>query len=142
MNRCINVFANEALVKENRVLVVVTFPSHEADECILTDCNFTVACCGTVCNNLTLSNAFAGVNDRDLVCTVALVASLELGEVLSGLLSVVTDNCDVVCINAFNVSVSVSKSTNTGVNRCLVLHTCTNDRRVSDEKRNSLLLHV
>ena len=51
-------------------------------------------------------------------------------------------NYDMCSINLFNYTVFLCKNNNTGVNRCLILHTCTNDWRIGCKEWNCLLLHV
>ena len=36
MNRCINIILNQSLTKQYGILVVITFPSHETDQWVLT----------------------------------------------------------------------------------------------------------
>ena len=82
MDRGVNIFTDNTLVKKNGVLVVVAFPGHEADKSILTDSKLAVAGCGTVRKDLTNVNFLALVNDRSLVYAGTLVGALELGELI------------------------------------------------------------
>ena len=78
MNRCINIISYDFFVKENRILVVITFPGHKADKCVLTDSNFTVVCSRTVSENFAFLNSLSSFNNRTLVDTCTLVRTKEL----------------------------------------------------------------
>ena len=142
MDRGIHILADKLLVKENRVLVVVTLPGHKADKSILTERDLTALGSGTVCNNLSCLNALTLVNDRSLVYAGALVRALELDKVVGTSFARVTENNDLRARSTLNDTALLGNNNCTGVNRCLVLHTGSNDRRVGHHKRHCLLLHV
>ena len=48
-----HVLAHEAFVQQNRVLVVVAFPRHEADEHVLAERDLALRASRAVCNDLT-----------------------------------------------------------------------------------------
>ena len=73
MNGSINVIAHQALVYKNRVLVVVAFPSHKADEGVSAEGYFSVARSRTVGNNLVLLNLLTNCHYRALIYTGAVV---------------------------------------------------------------------
>ena len=79
MNRCINIITYQTLRKKNRILVVVTFPGHKADQRVLTKSDLTVAGRRTICDYFTGFYVIILINDWFLVVAVALVASLKLG---------------------------------------------------------------
>ena len=73
MDRSIYIVAYYFFINKYSVLVVVTFPGHKADKSVLTERDFTVAGCGTVCDNLTVFNLLVKRNYRALVDAGALV---------------------------------------------------------------------
>ena len=73
MNRCINIITDKALVKENRVLVVVALPCHKADESILTERDLAAGGRGTVRNDIAGINKLADIYYRALIYTGAVV---------------------------------------------------------------------
>ena len=61
VNRSVQIVAHELFADKDRVLVVVTFPGHEADEHVSAQRKLAVVGCGTVCD------------DRAFSCEIALV---------------------------------------------------------------------
>ena len=59
VDRGVNIVADKAFVKQDRVLVVVTFPGHKADEGVLTQRDLSLRGSGTVREDLSLFNALA-----------------------------------------------------------------------------------
>ena len=142
MNRGVYIVVDKLLVDENRVLVVVALPRHKADESVLSERDFAVLGCGTVCDNLTLGDTLALAYNRALVYAVALVASLELDKLVDMLNAVVGGDYDVVCAYLGDNTVFLCAYDNARVNGSLVLNTCADDRLVCYHKRNRLTLHV
>ena len=142
VNRRVGVVSYKIFVEKNCVLVVIALPCHEADESVLTEGNFAVRGRGTVGNDLSLLDIFALIDDGTLVDAGALVGALELDEVIGIFLSVVGSYNDLVGRNALDGSGFLCADNDSGVNRSLVLHTGSDDGRVTDEKRHSLLLHI
>ena len=140
--RRVNVVTNESFIKKNCVLVVITFPSHKADERVLTQGDFSLMGSGTVGNYLTLLNVVALGDDGTLIEAGTLVGSLEFKQLVNILDAVLASNNNAVSLYAFHVAGSLGNNGNTGVKGSLVLHTRTNDRRIVYEQRNRLLLHV
>ena len=70
-------------VYENRVLVVIAFPGHEADENVSAECKLRVLRRVTVGKHLTLFHSLALFDDRLLVYASALVGADELFELVS-----------------------------------------------------------
>ena len=142
MDRSILILLYKVLVQQNGVLVVVTFPGHEADQCVLTKRKFAVGGSGTVTDYLVSLDTLALFNDRSLVCAGTCVGSLELCQLVGVHIAVVLADNDLVSVNALNNTCLGGYHCNTGVDTSLVLHTCTNDRRLGLQQRHSLPLHV
>ena len=68
-----HILAHEAFVQQNRVLVVVAFPRHEADEHVLAERDLTLRAGGAVCDDLTGFHTLASRDNRALVDAGALV---------------------------------------------------------------------
>ena len=81
VNRGVYIISYETLAQKNSILVVVTFPGHEADQRVLAQRKLAIAGGRTVCDDLAFSYSLAGKDDRLLVVAVALVGALKLGEV-------------------------------------------------------------
>ena len=78
MNGGEHVLAHETLGNEDRVLVIVAFPFHEADEDIFAEREFAVVGRGAVRDDLARRDAVARMDDRALVEAGPLVGALEL----------------------------------------------------------------
>ena len=142
MDGCVNIITYHTLVDKNGVLVVVTFPGHESDEYVLTESKFTVLSGRTIRDNVALLNLFTHSYDRALVDAGALVGSLVLGKVVFMLLTVRGCNYDLVGGNECYLTVFFCYLTYTGVLRCTILHTGTDDRCFRLDERYGLTLHV
>ena len=95
MDRCIYIVLNKALGKQNSILVVVTFPCHEADQRVLAESKLSVACGRTVSDDLSCHDALALIDDRFLVVAVALVTAGELDQMIVLSLTVIVSDCDI-----------------------------------------------
>ena len=82
MNRSIYVVPNNLFVDQNRILVVITFPSHKANQCVFTQADLTVAGCRTIGNYITLADALACLYNRHLIDTGTLVGTHELNDMV------------------------------------------------------------
>ena len=142
MNGGIYVVADHSLVEQDRVLVVVAFPGHKADQRIFTQRNLAVAGRRTICQYLTDGNSFACADDWTLVEAGALVGAHELDDVEVFQLSLIGSDNDLSRVYAVNHAVDVGNNANAGVNCRFILHTGTNDWVLGLEKRNCLTLHV
>ena len=71
----VDIVANHLFVDENRVLVVVAFPGHEADKGVLAEGYLAVIRCGTVGYDVALSTRWLRGDYRALVDACALVGS-------------------------------------------------------------------
>ena len=142
MDRCINIILYQSLAKQNGILVVITFPGHKSDQRVLTKCKLTIGCRRTISDNLSCLNVLTLEHDRSLVVAVALVASHKFGQMIIIFCSVIVLDGDICrCRTKYGTCFSCN-NTYTGVNGCLGLHTCTNNRSLCCKKRNGLTLHV
>ena len=83
------------------------------------------------------------IYDWLLVIAVALVASCELGQMIYVAVSIgISLNNDFVGCRAFYHTGILCHYTDTGVNSCLCLNTCSYNRSLRCQKRNCLTLHV
>ncbi|MNS47571.1 hypothetical protein D3C72_801070 [compost metagenome] len=73
VDRCINIFFDELLTKENRILIVVTFPSHEGYDHIAAQCQFTHLCGWTVSKDIAFFDNIAPLDNWTLVNACPLV---------------------------------------------------------------------
>ncbi len=142
MKRSVHVFTNQALVQQDGVLVVITFPGHKADESVLTERYLAVGGGGTVGNDLPCFHRLSHTDNGTLVKAGALVGSLELQERIFVFHTVAAGNDDPVRVHKFNDAVVLCADNDTGVNGSLVFHTGTDNRGIRHHQRHSLLLHV
>ena len=142
MDRCVNIIIYKLLVDKYGILVVVAFPCHEADKCVLTQRDLALRCSGTVRKHLTFLDLFAFFNDRTLVYAGTLVGALELDELVLSFLSVLILYTDLIGCNSRYNTVFLGKNAYAGIDSGLVFHTCADYRILCDHKRNCLSLHV
>ena len=142
MDRSINVILYETLAQQNGILVVVTLPGHKSDQRVFTKRHLTLGCGRTVCNDLSFFHSLALVNDRSLVVAVALVTSLELGQFVALLGSVVMFDRDLCGSRTLHNTSFFCHDADAGVNCRFYFHTCSDYRSFGCQKRNCLTLHV
>ena len=82
------------------------------------------------------------VDDRSLVVAVALVASLELHQMIYVMASVIVIHADLIGSRVGNRSRFSGYDADTGVHGRLLFHTGSHDRSLGKQKRNRLTLHV
>ena len=75
MHGSIDVFLHQALAEQNRILIVVTLPSHKPNQRILAQGKLPVGGRGPVCDYLSLFHPFSLVHNGALVVAVRLVAA-------------------------------------------------------------------
>ena len=80
MDRGVHILADDLLVQQDSVLVVVALPGHKADQGVLTQRDLTVAHCGAVGQHLTGLDALAHLNDGTLVDAGACVGAGKLDQ--------------------------------------------------------------
>ena len=142
MNGGVHILADDFLVQQDGVLVVVAFPGHEADQSVLAQRDLTVAHCGAVGQHLTGLDGLAHFDDGALVDAGACVGAGKLDQrIILQLTLVVADN-NVVGIHLLNDTVVLGQNSGAGVGSCLVLHTGSHDGLLGDHQRHCLALHV
>ena len=143
MEGCQYIFHNQSFIKDDRVLVVVTFPSHEADHQVFTQSNFTVICGRTVSQNFTSLYMFTMANNRSLVDASTLVGTFEFQQFVSiNTFTVISSDFNAISINELDSTCMFSQLHNTGVFCSSVFHTCTYHRCFCYQQRYCLSLHV
>ena len=143
MDGGVDVFLNQTLGQKNRILVIVAFPCHESDERVLAKGNLAVISGRTVCDYLSGLHVVVLIYNRLLVVTVALVASLKLGQMVHIAVAVaVPADDDFIGCGALYHPCIPGYHTHAGVNSRLGLDTSTNGRSLCGQKGHCLTLHV
>ena len=142
MDGGVNVLADDLLVQQDGVLVVVALPGHEADQSVLAQRDLAVAHCGAVGQDLACLDGLAHLDDGALVDAGACVGAGELDQrvVVQGALLIADDH--MVCVHLLDDAVVLCQNCGAGVGGSLVLHTGGHDRLLGDHQRHSLALHV
>ena len=83
MNRGIYILLHQTLGKQNRVLIVVSFPGHKPNQRILAQSNLAVLGTWSVGNHISCLHMIPFIHNRLLVVTVGLVASLKLCQMVN-----------------------------------------------------------
>ena len=78
MYGCINIILNKTLAKKHGILVVIALPGHKSDKRVLSESYLSVACGGSVCDNIALLNLISLKHERSLIIAVTLVTSHKL----------------------------------------------------------------
>ena len=142
VNRGVDIVANHLFVDEDRVLVVVALPSHEADKGVLAEGYLAVIRSGAVGYNIALLNALVEGDYRALVDAGALVGAHELDYIVVVENVLVAEYLYLLRVDLCDASGVLRKHDNAGVDSRLVLHTGADNRALGLEQRNRLLLHV
>ncbi len=142
MNRGIYIVHYHLFRQQNRILVVITFPLHESNQRVLTKSKFSVRSRRTISDNFALFYMIALEYDRTLVVAVGLVRTLELSQNVLIPVTIIRLDENVIRLCTLNNTCILSNNTDTRVNSCLWLHTGSNYRRLSCQKRYCLTLHV
>ena len=143
MNGSEGILFNKLFIDKNGVLVVIAFPSHKADEHILTKGNLSLAGGGAVADYLTLFNMLALADYWALVYAGSLVGTKELDDfVFVAFAVVVALNNNSCGVDLSNGACMLRKNGYAGVDGGFVLHTGTDEGSFGFKQRNRLLLHV
>ena len=138
----INILLYQLFAQQNSILVVVAFPSHEADQRVLAQCQLALAGGSTVCDNLVCLYSLSQVYNRLLVQAGALVGSLIFNQLIYVSLRVILSNHDFICGNSFHNTGVLCNNADTGVLRSLVFHTCADNGGICYQQGYCLTLHV
>ncbi|CDC29576.1 uncharacterized protein BN792_01787 [Faecalibacterium sp. CAG:82] len=142
MNGGIHILADDLLVQQDGVLVVVALPGHEADQSVLAQRDLTVAHSRAIGQHLAGLDGLAHFHDGALVDTGARVGACELDQrvVVQGALLVADHH--MVGIHLLHNAVVLCQNSGAGVGSCLILHTRCHNGLLGDHQRHCLTLHV
>ena len=138
----VNILADELLVQQDGVLVVVAFPGHEADQSVLAKADLTVAGSGAIGQHIAGLDGIADIDDGALVVAVALVGAHELDQLIGIGRAVGAADNDLVGVNILDRAVMGGQHADTGVGGGLILHAGSDNGLLGDHQRHSLTLHV
>ena len=143
MDGSVNVILHQSLGKENRILVVISFPSHKADKRILSECNLSILRRGAVRNDITRLHMIMGIHNRLLIVTVTGVASNKLHQLILIVSAVFVSLYNNLCgRRQGNLTTVLRHHAGAGVHRRLIGHTGIHYCGFRGQKRNGLTLHV
>ncbi len=142
MNRGINVISNNLLTDKHGVLVVVALPSHETNENILAQANFTIANRRSVGQNLAFLHALSLTHHRHLINASSLIRPHKFGNFKGFHLARIIINGNLIRANALHNAIVLRKHANTRIHASLVLHARANNRRLRLKQRHGLPLHI
>ena len=142
MDRGVHVVAHDLLVEQNSVLVVVTFPGHEADKGVLAQADLAVLDSGTISDHVAFLNPLAHGDHRHLVDAGTLVGAHKLDDLIVVDVAVISGDTDQVSADGLHHACPLCQHAHAGVHTSLIFHTSTHDGALSAQQRHSLLLHV
>ena len=137
-----NIVLNQTLRQDDGVLVVVTLPWHERHEQVAAKGHLTLIGTRTIGQNRTGHNPLTLFNDRSLVETGALVGATELLDPVGAVLTVVLGNGDQIGRNLGDDTGALGDDDIARIGGGTVLHTGTDQRRLTAQQRHRLTLHV
>ena len=82
MNAGIDVFFNQTLIQQNRVLEVVPMPRHERDDHVPPQGQFTIVCTRTVGNHGSFRNTLPNMDDRLLIHAGSVIGTHEFTQII------------------------------------------------------------
>ena len=141
MNRSVYIL-HQSLAEQYGILVVVTFPGHETDKRVLSECQLSALCGRSVRNYFALFYMIALKYDRTLIVAVGLVASHKFGQRIYCCCSIIILYCNFIGNRFLYGSGFLCNYAHAGVNRCFGFHTGSDNRSFSRKKRHCLTLHV
>ena len=142
MDRSVRVIPYQVFGKQDRVLVVVTFPGHVRYDHVMTQRQFPAVGSGTVRQHLSGLDIIAFENDRFLVDTGALVGTFKFQHFIMINIAVFRADLDLVAGHADNFTGMFSQYAVAGVGCHLVFHTGADYRCLRGQQRHRLTLHV
>ena len=111
MNGSKHVVTNDTLIQHDSILIVVTLPWHVSYKEVTSECQLSILCCITLCQDISLLDTLSLVTNRTqvdghvLVCTtelrntVLLKSRFEADELL--VLCSIIEDTDCRCVNIF-----------------------------------------
>ena len=142
MDRGEHVLLHDAFAEQNGVLIVVTFPGHEAHQNVPTQGDLAVVSGWAVCQGLPLLELLPHVHNGTLVDTGAVVGAEELDELIGLGNAAVILHADGVGADTGDHAIFLSQHAHFGVLTVLVLLASSHDGRFGDQQRHSLTLHI
>ncbi len=136
------VVLDQALGQDDRVLEVVTLPGHEGDQQVLAERHLTHVGGRAVGQHVAGRDGGADSDDRLLVDQRALVRAHELLELVLVVAAFLALDDDLLGVDVGDRPGLVGNHDVAGVDRRTPLHPGADQRRVSDEQRHRLGLHV
>ena len=119
MYGCKNIILNKSFGDEHGVLIVISFPSHESHEDVLSKCYLSLVDGRTVCYDFTFFNSVPLVYEWQLIDAGALVRSRELDEPVDIICSVIGGDDYPVCLHHLYCSCASCLYKDSGVICCL-----------------------
>src|SRR5699024_1281369 len=115
MNGGVHVIPDDFFIQKDSVLVVITFPSHKADQSVLAQADLAVLDGGTVGNDRTLFHALTHRHHRHLVDTGALVGTHELDDLVIVDIAIVGSDANQVGADGLHHAATLCQHAHTGV---------------------------
>ena len=142
MDRGELVVSHKPFGEDDRVLEVVSLPSHEGDQDALAERQLALVGGGGVGQRLPLLDLVATVDDRTLVDAGALVGAHELEQWIELLGPALVFDSDALRCRADDLAVLLRQDHLARVARGGLLHPGADQRHLGAEQRHSLTLHV
>ena len=152
MNRSQNVFTNHSFGNNDSILIVITFPWHISHNKVTTQCQLTILCSVTLCEDISLLHTLPLITNRTKVYNHILVSATELRNTIFFqsrlkaykllIICTIIENTDCCSINILDNTIAFCCNHSTWIFTYLLLKTCTNDRCIIMKQRNSLTHHV
>ncbi len=136
------IFLDQPLTNQNSVLIVVAFPSHEANQHIAAKTDFAVLGGRTVRQEVADLNDLPLIHTRALVDASALVAAGKLSQMIAMLFALIILDNHFIGGHAVHNACMLGKQHHAGVVRGLVFHAGADDGGFGNEQRHGLTLHI
>ena len=138
----VNIIADQTFVDDDGIFEVISLPSHEGDQWVLSQSQLTLLHWWTIGQNFVGINCIPNLNDWTLVVVLTSVWTTELHQFVLIKWTIFATNADFATVNVLNRTRVLSNNGNTGVVGSLVFDTRTNQWCVWIDQRNRLTLHV
>ena len=126
-----------AVATENTI-----FPGHEPDQRILAERKLSAGGGRSVRNDVSRSDSLALLHNGSLIDAGSLIAPDELLQAVGIPGIVVIPDYNLLGCGAFHYAVFLGQHADAGVHRGLALHSRTDNRRLRNQQRHCLTLHV
>ena len=142
MDRREEVLLHQPLADDDGVLVVVALPGHEGHQDVAPQGQLPLVGAGTVGQDLALLDLLTAAHDGHLVDRRALVAALELHQLVDIALAAAGLDYDLLGGHRLDDAVPLADDDRTAVHRGPVLHAGADQGRFRGQQRHRLTLHV